>query len=112
MENVKEEVVYLFSKVWAWCLYVLLGLMAKYSYDIIRGRRITLWQALASAGLAFFVGFIASVWCISHDMEREGMWIVPIATLMSEKIIMAIFAIDWNNIFAEWARYWADKFKK
>lgn len=112
MEHFKEELAYFFTKAWLWCLYILLGLMAKYSYDIIRGRRITLWQALASAGLALFVGVLASLWCINHDMEREGMWIVPIATLMSEKIVMALFAIDWNNILSDWAKYWAEKFKK
>lgn len=112
MDNIKGEIVTFFSKVWVWLLYILMGLMAKYSYDIIRGKRITLAQAFASAGIALFVGFIASVVCINNDMEREGMWIVPIATLLSEKIVMALFAINWNDLLADWARYWADKFKK
>lgn len=111
MENIKEEVLTFFSKIYVWLIYILVGLMAKYSYDIIKGKKISLAQALASAGIALFVGFIASVLCVNNDMEREGMWIVPIATLLSEKIVMALFAIDWRNIAKEWAEYWASKFK-
>lgn len=115
MENFTKEITYLFTKVWVWLLCIFLGLMAKYSYDIITGKRITLLQALASAGIAFFVGFLASVWCVINDMEREGMWIVPIATLLSEKVIMAMLTIEVSDIrkfLSDIAQYFADKFKK
>jgi hypothetical protein len=98
MEQFKEEIIAGVSKIWVWLLYILMGLIAKYSYDIMRGKKITLLQAMASAGIALFVGFISSALCVQHDMEKEGMWIVPISTLLSEKLLMALFAIDWKRV--------------
>lgn len=76
------------------------------------GKKITLIQAFASAGIALFVGFVVSVICVQQDMEKQGMWIVPCATLISDKLVMAFIAFDWKGTLGDWVRYWADKIKK
>lgn len=111
MENFKEELVAFFGKL-AWLYLVLLGLMAKFSYDILTGKRITLWQALASTGLAFFVGYMAYNICIYKGAEEQIKWAVPFASLLSEKIIMAVFSIDWKALAQDMANYFSDKLKK
>lgn len=112
MAEIKEEFLTFISKIWVWILYVLVGLMCKYSLEIRNGKKMTLAQALAGAGIAFFVGFIASVICIQNDMEKQGMWIVPLATLVSDKIVLALMAIDYKETIGEWFTYWSNKFKK
>lgn len=111
MAEVKEEILTFLSKVWAWLIYILIGLMAKYSYDFMTGKKITFLQAMASAGIALFVGFIASVICLHNGYEQQGMWVVPCATLVSDKIVMALFAFDYKGTIGDWLKYWSDKWK-
>lgn len=111
MELLKEEIVAFFSKVWVWGLYILIGLIGKFSHDLIMRKRITWVQAFASIGIALFCGFIASVIC-ANNFPEQAAYIVPIATLLSEKFFVAIFAIDYKALAAEFAQYWADKAKK
>lgn len=115
MELLKEEIAAIFSKIWVWILYVAIGLMAKFSYDIIRGKKITMLQALGSSAAALAVGTLASIGCANYGHEKAGVWIVPAATLLSEKIIIAASSIEVKDIkkfMADVASYWADKFKK
>lgn len=111
MELLKEEIVAFFSKVWVWGLYILIGLIGKFSHDLIMRKRITWVQAFASIGIALFCGFIASVVCM-NNFPAQAAYIVPIVTLLSEKIIVAIFAVDYKALVAEMAQYWANKAKK
>lgn len=111
MENFKETLVDFFSKL-AWLYLVLLGLMAKFSYEYLTGRKITLWQAVASAGLAFFVGYLAYNICIYKGLENQIKWVVPFSSLLSEKIIIAIFSMDWKEHFSSFINYFSDKLKK
>lgn len=112
MDAIKEEIISLFSKIWVWILYVLVGLMAKYSYDIITGKRVSFIQALASAGAAIAIGVIASAICIYHNLENQGMFIVPGATILSDKIIIALMTVDVKSELSIWFKHWADKLKK
>lgn len=114
MEIIKEEIVAIITKVWLWVLYVAIGIMAKFSYDIIRGRKITLLQALASSGAALAVGTIAAIYCAANGYDKAGLWIVPAATLLSEKIIIAVSSIEVKEIkklMADFLGYWKDKLK-
>lgn len=111
MELFKEEIVSFFSKIWVWGLYILIGVIGKFSHDLIMGKRLSWVQVFASIGIALFCGFIASVVCMNHFPEHAA-YIVPISTLLSEKIIVAILAVDYKALAAEFAQYWADKAKK
>lgn len=111
MEFFKEEIVSFFSKIWVWLFYIFLGIIGKFSHDLIMKRKLTWVQAFASIGIALFCGFIASVVC-ANNFPEQAAYIVPIATLLSEKFFVAVFAIDYKALAAEFAQYWADKAKK
>jgi hypothetical protein len=75
------------------------------------GKKLTWVQVFASIGIALFCGFIASVICMNNFPDKAA-YIVPIATLLSEKIVIALVSVDYKMIASEFANYWADKFKK
>lgn len=112
MEQIKNELITFCTKGAAWFFLVILGLMGKFSYDIYTGRKITLSHALASTGLAFFVGYITFILCQRHGLQEDCKWIVPIATLLCDKVVLAAVSVDWKKIGADMAQYWADKMKQ
>lgn len=111
MEMFKEEIAAFLSKIWVWGVYILIGIIGKFSHDLIMGKRLTWLQIFASIGIALFCGFIASVICMNNFPDKAA-YIVPVATLLSEKIVVALVAVDYKTIISEMAQYWADKSKK
>jgi|SRR6185503_7840949 len=111
MDGIKQEIAVWFTKAWVWLLYIIVGLVGKFSYDLLTGRKITWWQALASTGIALFFGFLAVAYCMYKEYDKGGMFIVPIATLLSEKLMIAIFAINWKKVTADMVQYIANKIK-
>lgn len=118
MAEIKEEFINFLSKVWFWAAYIFIGIIAKFSYNVIIGKKISLLQAIGSAGIAFFAGFIACSLCYLHDAERDAMWIVPCATLISDKLVIAAMGADWKQLKAiftqsitDFFRYWINKNK-
>lgn len=111
MENPEKETLTFLSKAWVWILYIVVGIIGKFSHDLIMGRKLTWLQVLSSIGIALFMGFLSSVICYTRYPDYAA-FIVPVSTLLSEKIIIAIFSIDFKKLVAEIAQYWADKFRK
>lgn len=68
---------------------------------MLTGRKVTIMQAVASTGAAFFIGVVASIVCYYFDMAKAANIIVPLATLLSEKIMIAIFALDVKTAIRE-----------
>lgn len=111
MEHEKTELVTLVTKWYLWASYILLGVLGKISYDLVRGRKISLIQSLGSTGISIFVGVLASMWCVKHSPDN-GAFIVPVATLLSDKIFTALFAMDLKKISADILGYWQAYFSK
>ena len=97
MEDFKNEFIAFFSKLWITIFYIFIGIIAKFSFDLITGKRITFWQAIGSVGISLFIGFLSSVYCANYHPNLTP-YVVPIATLSSEKIFLAIMAIDWSKM--------------
>lgn len=68
-----------------------LGVIAKLSYDIYMKRTLSILQWISIVGLSIFSGYLMSVYCVSKDMDAEAQYLVPIATLMGEKIVVYLF---------------------
>lgn len=111
MQQEKTELIALITKWYLWACYILLGVLGKMSYDLVRGRKISLMQSLGTTGISIFVGVLASMWCMKHTPDN-GAFIVPVATLLADKIVTALFAMDIKAIVNEIAKYWYDKTKK
>lgn len=90
MQEIKKEVILLLTKVWVWCLLVIIGIVGKFSYDITIKKKYTFATFMGTLFLAAFVGYLASVFCANKGWDKAGQIIVPIATLMSEKILQII----------------------
>lgn len=96
MTDLKDEIFLFVSKVWALFFYVLLGIMAKFSLDLVQGKRISFLQGIGSVGISLFVGFLAAVWCMNNNSTLAP-YIVPICTLSADKILTVILSIDWKD---------------
>lgn len=92
MEQLKDEFLLFLSKIWIWIALVLIGVIAKFSYDVSIKKKFTFLTFLSTLGIAVFIGYLASAFCVYKGWEREGMIIVPISTIASEKIIEIIIA--------------------
>lgn len=112
MERLTDEVFVFFSKIWTVVGLILLGLIGKLSIDVITGKKITFLQAFASTGAAFFVGIITHFYCATHNLIEEEMYIVPMTTLLSDKIIIAFMSVNYRKIVSDIAGYWKDYFGK
>lgn len=76
------------SKTWIWLVTIMGGIAAKISLDVLNGKKMSFMERLAVIGISFFGGYLAAVYCDSNGMQEQGKWIVPLATLFSETIIM------------------------
>lgn len=76
------------SKTWIWLVTIMGGIAAKVSLDVLNGKKMSFMERLAVIGISFFGGYLAAVYCDSNGMQEQGKWIVPLATLFSETIIM------------------------
>lgn len=112
MAEIKDEILAWLSKGTAWLLYIAIGLIGKFSYDMITRRKITFMQALASTGAALFVGFVTGAICMHNGLEDKQMIIIPVSTLLSEKIMLAVFTVDIRKHLSEWFSWWAKKFRE
>lgn len=82
---------------WAWVVYILIGIIAKISLDMRNGN-MSLMGILSSFGIAVFVGFITAGVCMNMGWEAQGKVIVPVTTLASEKVVSAILRADWDSL--------------
>lgn len=112
MEKWVDELITGFSKIWTWVLYIILGVMGKFSYDALNGRRMSLGVSLGILGLSIFVGAIVSILCVYYEAEKAGAFLVPLCTLLSEKLIVALYAYNWKEFVSDMLGYWRDKLKK
>lgn len=115
MEKATEIFDLLFAKIWNVAAWIFLGLIGKFSMDVMTGKKITVLQALASTGTALFVGVMAHVICAYLDLGSQSAFIVPLATLLSDKIVIALMAMNVNKLVNkigyDLASWWQDFFK-
>lgn len=88
MDNHGHEVAEFISRSWAWAASICVGVVAKISTEILMKRKLTFIQWIAIVGVSVFFGYLASVWCGSNNWEVQGRYVVPLVTLMGEKIMI------------------------
>lgn len=101
LEEAKTEAIALLSKIWVWAALIFIGMIGMVSSNLFTSRKLTFWQVVGSLGLAFFVGVTVSMVCYFYEWERAGMVLVPMCTLLSEKIVVAVLAINWEKNIKE-----------
>lgn len=87
------------AKWWVYLFYIAIGIIGKFSWDISRNKKITFLGALSTVGISGFIGYISSVYCRNNGLDEKAAYIVPICTLLSDKILTYVIArIKWKEI--------------
>ncbi|MBL7720129.1 MAG: hypothetical protein JNL72_14930 [Flavipsychrobacter sp.] len=99
MQKYLEEIVTFFSKWWVYLIYIFIGIVGKFSWELSRKKRITFAGAISTVGISGFIGYISSVYCQNNSLEDKAAYIVPICTLLSDKIISyLVFRVKWKEL--------------
>lgn len=110
--EITDALISWFSKWYTFLLYIVMGLIGKFSFDLLSGRKMSIWKVLASTGAGLFVGFVSAVACVNAGYETKSAIIVPVCTLLSEKIMIALFSYNqWKSVLHDFFKYGQDKLK-
>lgn len=112
MDKIRDEIISSILEAWKWISYTLLGFLARLSFDIMRGKKITIIKTLASFIMAVFVGNITYTICMARGLEDNVSVIGSIACLLSYDILKGIFSINVKGIILDWAKNFLDKIDK
>lgn len=111
MSDLKTELLALFTKWYVYLCYMAIGLIGKFSFDLLSGKKMSVVKVLASTGVGLFVGFLSALYCIHFDKAEIAPLLVPICTSLSEKLMIAAFAINYKATARDILSYWANRFK-
>lgn len=79
------------------------------------GKKLTFWQSIGLAGLAFSTALVTGIICHKSNLGLTGYIITGITPYTCDKIIMALMAIDWSknikSVVREWLKGLANKLK-
>lgn len=107
-KGVMETIYETFLKVWVLLLYILLGTVGKFSYNMLNGKILTWQQSFGQLGVCLLCGTLAYMFCGYMGWLTAQAIVTTTATFVSDKIMLAVYTLDWqrivNNIF--------DSFKK
>ena len=107
MENENHftnEIVAFFSKWWIWFFYVFMGLIGKMAIILGSGKKRTVVEDISSLLVAGFVGYLSAIWCIykypaiQGGYSIQGAIVVPMATLLSDRIMTFLLNVNWVPI--------------
>jgi hypothetical protein len=110
MEEAWNDFLLLFGKFSTYILGIAIGLLGKMSYEIYMRRTMNFIQWTAVIGMSVFTGYITSVYCNSQGLNTQAQFIVPLATLMGEKLF--IYLIENHKNILELIFSWKKQNKK
>lgn len=102
--NIINEIWELLTKTWIWLSLVGIGIVGKFGMYLQSGKNQSLWALVGSTLIAGFIGYLASIYCMIHypcevgKLNREAALIVPVATLMSDRLITIVSSLNWTTI--------------
>lgn len=74
-------------------LLIALGLLGKFSYDLLTNKKFTYSYVFGTTGIAIFGGYISAVF-IDGRWPTQSNLLIPVATMLSFNIVSAIVSID------------------
>ncbi len=97
MSDKNPELISFLTKYGALVTYVIIGLVGKFGFDIVTGKKISGWYVLGTGCMAIFVGWLTWMWCQKWPALNPG-FVIPIATLVSRDIMLFITMVDYMSI--------------
>lgn len=88
MTNLTDELAQFFYK---WSHYIIgtaVGVIGKISFEMGMKRKLTIFQWFGIVGVSIFVGYLISVTCEARGLQEHSGYLVPIGTLLGEKILI------------------------
>lgn len=70
-----------------WAASIFIGVLGMVSYQLSKRRQLTFLEWLGICGVSVLIGYLTAVWCVHNQLDEQGYFIVPIATLFGEKIM-------------------------
>lgn len=89
-----------------------MGLIGKFSYDLVRNKKFTISYILGSTGLAVFGGYMAGLY-LFDKYPNQAPLLVPMVTMLSNNFVSAIMVIDYKALVQkDWKGAFEILFKK
>ena len=88
MNEITTELSAFITKSSAFIAAIAVGVVAKISTEILMKRKLNMFQWLGIVGISVFFGYLTAVYCSNNQMDNQGKWLVPLATLFGEKIMI------------------------
>ncbi len=99
----RDETIAFLSKWWSYFFYVFIGIVGKFSFNIVNKKKMSLWYAIGTTGISCFTGFLVSMYCKTHN-PAYAPYMVPMCTLFADKILMSFAAyvdrLNWKALMA------------
>jgi len=88
----QSEIHEFMARTGTWILAIGIGIIAKISTELMMKRKVSFIQWIAIVGISIFFGYLSAVWCDQNGWVSQGRYIVPVVTLMGEKIVIYMAA--------------------
>lgn len=88
--NIFNEIVAFVTKWGTVIASIGVGILAKVSTELLLKRRLSMIQWVGIMGVSIFGGYMMSVWCHTRGWLEQSYYLVPLATLFSEKVMIYI----------------------
>jgi len=91
---------------------ILMGLMGRFSYDLIRNKKRN-WSYIAGCtGIAILGGYMSSVYFM-QNYPAKAPFMVPLITMISNNLVSAVMTIDYKALAQkDWKGAFEILFKK
>lgn len=110
--DIWEELFQFFYKYGTYVGLVFLGLVGKFSWDLMQNKRRSRMYTLGSAGVGIFGGYLACVYMFQNYPQKAPL-LVPLITMTSNNLVSAIMTIDYKALAKkDWEGAFKILFKK
>lgn len=98
MEDFIKGFVLLWTKWWFAVVGIAAGVIGKFSYDMVNGKKFSKRAFWSSLGVCIFIGYITAVLCKYRGWVEESSFIVPVSTALSQNIMQGLVQ-NWDKIY-------------
>lgn len=98
MEGWQHEILVFLNKIWLSVVGIGVGIIGKFSYDMVNGKKYSKAAFWGALGVCIFVGYIVSTICRNVGWVEKSAWLTPIATALSQTLMQALIQ-NWHKVF-------------